>query len=194
MELRHLTTFLAIVDSGTLTGAAKTLYKTQGAVSQDLKMLESELGVTLIDRSGQRVRLTPAGTALFPLASQVVHGVRKVEIEMSRVKRGEREVVRVGTLPSLALSVSRFLLYYRSSQPGLRFLLFTELQSTLMDWHAWLRPVTSTDEHLNRYDCPDPLVDYSPGRGEDGAHRARRRVFLSRNRFGPWCAARLAKP
>jgi DNA-binding transcriptional LysR family regulator len=121
MELRHLTTFLAIVDSGTLTGAARGLYKTQGAVSQDLKMLEAELGVQLIDRSGQRVKLTPAGTALFPLASQVVHGVRKVEIEMSRVKRGEREVVRVGALPSLSLNVSQFLLSYREDNPGLRW-------------------------------------------------------------------------
>ncbi len=65
MEVRHMRTFVAIAEAGALTRAAERLFKTQGAVSNDVKALEQSLGVELIDRSGQRVKLTTAGAALL---------------------------------------------------------------------------------------------------------------------------------
>ena len=52
MHIRHLETFLTIVDHGTLTAAAAALLKTQAAVSQDLQALESSLGVELLKTNG----------------------------------------------------------------------------------------------------------------------------------------------
>ncbi|KHL16094.1 UNVERIFIED_CONTAM: LysR family transcriptional regulator [Mumia flava] len=63
MELRHLRCFLAIVDEGTITGAARRLHLTQPVVSRTLGQIERHLGVRLIDRSTHHLALTPAGEA-----------------------------------------------------------------------------------------------------------------------------------
>lgn len=136
MNLRHLTTFVTIVESGTLTEAARRLYKTQGAVSHDLKELESALGLTLIDRSGQRIQVTAAGETLLPVITDVLRRVREVERVGRKLREGELGVVRVGTLPSLGEFVLAHLVEFQRSFPDVRFTLFTELQTVLADWLA----------------------------------------------------------
>ncbi|ADB50526.1 LysR family transcriptional regulator [Conexibacter woesei] len=136
MNLRHLTTFVTIVESGTLTEAARRLYKTQGAVSHDLKELESALGLALIDRSGQRIQVTAAGETLLPVITDVLRRVREVERVGRKLREGELGVVRVGTLPSLGTFVLAHLVEFQRSFPDVRFTLFTELQTVLADWLA----------------------------------------------------------
>lgn len=133
MQLRHLNTFVAIVESGTLTAAADRLFKTQGAVSHDLRSLERELGVELIDRSGQRVRLTAAGEVLLPHAYELLQRVRDVESTMAGVRRGESGVVRVGTLPSTASSLLQLIVDYHGVDPDCRFILMDEPPYVLLD-------------------------------------------------------------
>lgn len=133
MQLRHLETFVAIVDCGTLTAAATHLYKTQGAVSQDLKALEAGLGLELIDRSGQRVQLTPAGQALLPMARRLLAEVSDAQDEMARIRAGDLPIVRVGCLPSLGLIVSRLLADFRKIAPQARWSLVTSLRGLMID-------------------------------------------------------------
>lgn len=59
MELRVLRYFLEVAHTGTLTAAATKLNVTQPALSRQLKLLETELGVTLINRDHKPVSLTP---------------------------------------------------------------------------------------------------------------------------------------
>lgn len=61
MELRVLRYFLAVARTGTLTAAAAQLNVTQPALSRQLKLLETELGVQLINREHKPVTLTPEG-------------------------------------------------------------------------------------------------------------------------------------
>lgn len=133
MQLRHLETFVAIVDRGTLTAAATHLYKTQGAVSQDLKALEAGLGLELIDRTGQRVQLTPAGRALLPMARRLLAEVSDAQDEMARIRAGDLPIVRVGCLPSLGLIVSRLLADFSTSVPRARWSLVTSLRGVMID-------------------------------------------------------------
>lgn len=132
MQLRHLETFISIVDNGTLTAAAAALYKTQGAVSQDLKMLEAGLGMTLIDRSGQRIRLTSAGHALVPMARRLITEFDEVEVEMARVRAGERPLVRIGSLPSVAPRIADRMGTFTTVHPPLRWALATALRGALL--------------------------------------------------------------
>jgi DNA-binding transcriptional LysR family regulator len=133
VQLRHLETFLAIADSGTLTAAAAALFKTQAAVSQDLKALESALGVELVDRSGQRVQITPAGMALIPMARRVVSEVADTEAEMARIRAGERPVVRIACLPSVSSRVSALMAHFSQRRPDLRWSLITALRGAMID-------------------------------------------------------------
>ena len=125
IQVRHLETFLAIVSTGTLTAAADRLYKTQGAISHDLKALEDILGVALIDRSGQRIELTPAGAAFLPHAQELVARVHAAETAMQRIRRGEQALVRIGAVPSLARQVVPYVVGFRREHRDVLFKLTT---------------------------------------------------------------------
>jgi LysR family hca operon transcriptional activator len=66
MELRHLRYFVAVADAGSLTVAAEqTLHTSQPSLSRQIRDLEQEVGVQLMDRSAHGVELTPAGKAFL---------------------------------------------------------------------------------------------------------------------------------
>lgn len=74
MELRHLRTFLAIFEAGTISGAARQLHVAQPAVSRQLRQLETQLGVDLFDREFSGVVPTPAALRLEPEARRLLAG------------------------------------------------------------------------------------------------------------------------
>ena len=61
LNLHHLRLFAAVVDHGGFTKAAAALNVSQPAISKSIKELETDLGLSLLDRSGRGSRLTPAG-------------------------------------------------------------------------------------------------------------------------------------
>ena len=65
IQLRHLHYFVGIVDAGSLSRAASTLFVAQPALSQQMADLEQRLGVPLLHRSARGVRPTPAGLLLY---------------------------------------------------------------------------------------------------------------------------------
>lgn len=72
METRYLNTLVASVEAGTFSRAAELLHVTQSAVSQRIKFLEEYFGQQLLDRSGQRLALTPAGQVVFTKANEIL--------------------------------------------------------------------------------------------------------------------------
>ncbi len=72
METRYLNTLIAVVDEGTFSRAAEVLHITQSAVSQRIKLLEEHFGQQLLDRSGQKLVLTPAGQLVFAKAKDIL--------------------------------------------------------------------------------------------------------------------------
>jgi DNA-binding transcriptional LysR family regulator len=61
MDLKHLRTFVAIAECGTVSKAALRLHTAQPALSRQIIDLEKELGIALFDRIGRRLRLTAEG-------------------------------------------------------------------------------------------------------------------------------------
>ncbi len=72
METRYLNTLIASVEAGTFSKAAELLHITQSAVSQRIKFLEEHFSQQLLDRSGQRLALTPAGQVVFAKAKDIL--------------------------------------------------------------------------------------------------------------------------
>jgi len=72
LEVRHLTTLLAIEEAGSLMEAAERLHVTQSALSHQLKDLEGRLGVELLVRRTRPVRFTTAGLRVLTLARDVL--------------------------------------------------------------------------------------------------------------------------
>lgn len=71
MENFRLRVFRAVANHLSFTRAAEELLLTQPAVTQQIKSLEEDYGVPLFDRSGGRITLTAAGTALLPFAERL---------------------------------------------------------------------------------------------------------------------------
>lgn len=72
MDLRTLGYFLAVVDTGSVSAAADVVHVTQPAISRQLRQLETELGITLFDRTGGRLQLSAAGRQFVPHARDVL--------------------------------------------------------------------------------------------------------------------------
>ena len=75
LDIKLLKTFLALADERSFTSAGKTLGLTQSAVSQQIRLLERELGAELVIRSNKLVGLTPAGEILRQSAHRILENL-----------------------------------------------------------------------------------------------------------------------
>lgn len=71
-----LQTFVAVVEFGSFTGAAKRVHRSQSAVSMQIQRLESGLGYRLFERGNHAVRLTPAGETFYDHAQRILRDYR----------------------------------------------------------------------------------------------------------------------
>jgi LysR family glycine cleavage system transcriptional activator len=102
VPLHTLPSFRVIARTGNLRAAADQLHLTHSAVSQQLKLLEGQLGFELFDRRARRIVLNAAGSALLqaigPALDQIDDGVRSAAASAS----GAQQRLRVSVLPSFA--------------------------------------------------------------------------------------------
>lgn len=98
MEIRELRAFVAAVEQGSLTAAARTLYLSQSALSQTLQSLERELGVQLLARGRNGSRATDAGEVLLREARTLIaHHDRTVAAVSAVADAHDRaSTVRIG--------------------------------------------------------------------------------------------------
>jgi len=91
MDLDQLHTFLEIVRLKSFSKAAETCFRTQPAISAQVRQLEQELNTSLFDRLGTRIALTPAGRIFAEYAEQILDLRRRAQNginELERVPRG----------------------------------------------------------------------------------------------------------
>jgi LysR family carnitine catabolism transcriptional activator len=120
MDERRLRYFLAVVDDGTVTGAARRLRVAQPSLSQAVRALESELGAELFDRVGRGLRLSAAGEALVGPARQVLRAfdeARDAITGIVELRTGRLELAALATLAvdPMANLIGRF----RERYPGI---------------------------------------------------------------------------
>ncbi len=92
MDLDQLHTFLEIVRLKSFSKAAQTCFRTQPAISAQVRQLEQEMNTNLFDRLGTRISLTPAGRIFAEYAEQILDLRRRAQDtinELERMPRGE---------------------------------------------------------------------------------------------------------
>ena len=77
MTIQQLTYFLATVEHGSFSAAARSLYLTQPSISEQVRQLEAELGISLFARAGRGLVLTEAGRRFRPEAERVLADVER---------------------------------------------------------------------------------------------------------------------
>ncbi|MGW0545957.1 LysR family transcriptional regulator [Streptomyces altiplanensis] len=98
MELRQLQYFVAVAEEGGFGRAAERLSIVQSAVSQQIRRLERELGVTLFVRSTRHVRLSGAGERLLPEAQAVLAAAHRTRQVAADMVSGEGGALRLGNV------------------------------------------------------------------------------------------------
>src|SRR5947209_13349606 len=92
MDFDQLNSFLEVAKYNSFSRAAEKCFRTQPAISSQIRALEEELGAKLFDRSGGRVSLTAPGKAFQRYAEKMMESKRQIIAslaEMERVPRGE---------------------------------------------------------------------------------------------------------
>jgi DNA-binding transcriptional LysR family regulator len=97
LSLRQLRTFLAVVEAGGISAAARTLHLTQPAASQQLRELERALHARLLERAGGKVLPTTAGEALLGPARRIQAAVEDAFTAVASLRTGDTGRVRLGT-------------------------------------------------------------------------------------------------
>lgn len=100
MDAGRLRMLRELADHGTVAAVAQVLSMTPSAVSQQLKILQREAGVTLIEPDGRRVRLTDAGQVLVGHADAVLAALDRARAEMDAYRSTPRGTVTVSFFPS----------------------------------------------------------------------------------------------
>src|SRR5262245_48875521 len=100
VELRHLRYFVAVAELSNVSKAARRLRVAQPALSRQIRDLEHELGVPLLERSSRGVRLTEAGR-IFAVEAREVLARTDAAVQSARaVARGEAGELHLGYAPS----------------------------------------------------------------------------------------------
>ncbi|MFA7681212.1 MAG: LysR family transcriptional regulator, partial [Pigmentiphaga sp.] len=100
MDLKQLACFVAVSEELNFHRAARRMHISQPPFSRQIANLESAVGVTLLERSPQSVRLTEAGAALLPIARQMLQLAASAPGVAQRAARGEIGRLRVGFVGS----------------------------------------------------------------------------------------------
>ena len=122
MDIKVLRYFVTVVDTGSISAAAKKLHMSQPPLSSQIKLLESELGVMLMKRGSRNIVLTEAGEALYLRAKVMLEYMNTTLKELDNFCKGERGTLHVGTITSCSTILLSILAdRYREKYPDIDF-------------------------------------------------------------------------
>ena len=126
---------LRVLECNSFSDAARVMGYTQSAVSQMIKALEEELGVTLLLRSRTGVTLTREGELLLPYIRDVANAHRMLSEQAANFHGLQSGTIRIGTFTSVS---SRLLppvmKAFKEAHPNLRFELHQGVYSEIEEW------------------------------------------------------------
>ncbi|MFZ4660338.1 MAG: LysR family transcriptional regulator [Caldilineaceae bacterium] len=103
MEITHLRALVMIVREGSFTAAAEKLFVTQPALSQQIKGLETEVGVQLLERRGRRFTVTAPGEVVLAHAEQILAHLQQLQADLAALQTLAQGRLRIGTSDTVCL-------------------------------------------------------------------------------------------
>lgn len=121
LDIRQLRYFIAIVEEGSISAAAKRLHLSQPPLSQQLKAMEEELGSTLVERSRKHIKLTQAGKALYKYALQMDQLMEDAKREVIEIESGVRGRLTLGVNTLSVAELPEILHSFREQYPKVTY-------------------------------------------------------------------------
>jgi DNA-binding transcriptional LysR family regulator len=164
IDVRRLRLLLELTRRGTITAVADALAYTPSAVSQQLAALEREAGVPLLERTGRRVTLTPAGGVLARYAESVLAVLEEASAALAATRDSLHGPLRIGAFPTAARTILPAALVALGRDHPAVELMVTELDPVAVP--DALRAGTLDVALTFTYDYvptpPDPALDTEP--------------------------------
>jgi DNA-binding transcriptional LysR family regulator len=137
MNFSQFQSFVAVADTGSFTEAAYTIDLTQSAVSHALAALESELGVTLLERNHTGVvALTKVGHSILPHVRALLAHAETIQQEAQAARGLTRGKLRLGSIPSISPRLlAGVLTHFQQQYPDMEVVLF---EGTLQEVQEWI--------------------------------------------------------
>lgn len=123
MELRQLGYFIKAAEMLHFTAAAEASFVTQSTLSQQIKLLEEELGMRLFDRIGKHVKLTEAGNVFLIHARQILLDVKKSRQAISELNNLVTGELLIGVTYAFSSMLLPALAPFTAKYPGIRIVL-----------------------------------------------------------------------
>ena len=137
VERRQLSYFLAVVDHGSFTAAAKALYVAQPSLSQAIRLLENDLGAELFHRLHRGVKLTSAGEALLEPARQALRDLETARTAVEAVSGLTGGRLDLSMLPALAMDpIATVVGVFRRRYPGVSMVIRQPEEARLVEEHV----------------------------------------------------------
>jgi len=133
MELRHLRYFVAIAEERSITRAAERLWIAQPGLSTQVRRLEAEVGVQLLDRHPRGVELTPAGEVFLERARATLVAAEAASSTGADLEAGLVGTVRLGIATEAPAGLAPSLLAaFGQDRPGVEVTVFETYSGALM--------------------------------------------------------------
>lgn len=111
--------FLTVADCKSFSEAAEQCFISQSAISQQIKVLEAELGVELIQRSNRRFALTPAGEYFYCRCRKIVAEAESLKAQLQQIENKNSRPLRLGCLRGYNIrGLCRAMNAYLEKNPG----------------------------------------------------------------------------
>ena len=134
MELRHVRYFVAVVEAGSLTVAARKLHTSQPSLSRQIRDLEEEIGAQLLTRRARGIELTPAGRAFVDPARSVLSQVEAAAEAARRVAHPAKPCFTMGFLTGHELTwMPEAIKILRDALPNIDVMISSQYSPQLAD-------------------------------------------------------------
>ncbi|TQI78122.1 DNA-binding transcriptional LysR family regulator [Serratia fonticola] len=115
-DFKQLQAFLAVIETGSFTAAAKKLDVTQSSVSQQIANLENGLNTELINRTQRPIQMTFAGQALYPLGKKIIDSGIHLQEHINAISHGNISHLKIGFVDSIGKSIGLDILKFLQPQ------------------------------------------------------------------------------
>jgi DNA-binding transcriptional LysR family regulator len=132
ITLRHLKIFEAVARHSSISRAAAEVHLTQPAVSMQMKQLEEQIGLPLLEQIGKRLYLTEAGHELRGHAQRIAERIDELNAAMDEFRGLERGLLRLAVVSTANYFLPRLIAAYSERHPGVRIRLQVANRETVL--------------------------------------------------------------
>jgi DNA-binding transcriptional LysR family regulator len=135
MDIQQLKGFVAVATEKSFSRAAKKVYRTQSAVSLQVKALEDDLGTRLFDRIGRKTELTKDGSLLLELASPLIQdfGMLRKQFDERKCGSDKGELRITAHEPVIAYLLPRPIQVFKKNYPGVRIAILRKKKDEILN-------------------------------------------------------------